>query len=72
MAEPETFVLAYDTDLRRPGCVLLQAVMGGDTIAFRRFFGDNDNWLLSKTPGLKLLRATAQQWEMVAEMRPRG
>jgi hypothetical protein len=44
--------LAYDTDLCRPGCVLLQAAMGGSTEAAQLF--DTKSWLLAPTPGLKV------------------
>lgn len=63
-----TFI--YDTDLRRPACVLLQAAMGG-TIGteFHAIFG-SANWLLAPTPGMKKLQATKEQWLKVSQMKP--
>lgn len=58
-----TFV--YDTDLRRPACVLLQAAMGGSIGSeFHSVFGAS-NWLLAPTPGMKKLSATKEQWLQV-------
>lgn len=58
--------LLYDTVLRRPGCVLLQAVAGGDGEAFREFFGGADNWLVSPTPDMKMITGTREQWRKEA------
>lgn len=44
--------LAFDCNLRRPGCVLLQALMGGSSQAASLF--STDLWLLSPTDGLKV------------------
>ena len=55
-------VMAYDCDLKRPACVLLQAVMGGDSSAVSRFFGA-ESWLLAPTPGMRLIAGTAEEWK---------
>jgi hypothetical protein len=65
-AKDERFVIVYDTDLRRPACVLLQAAMGGDLTAFRRFFGSSSDWLVAPTPGMKRIRGTAEEWVKVS------
>ena len=44
--------LVYDADLRRPGCVLIQAAMGGSTSAAQLF--STASWLLAPTPGMKV------------------
>lgn len=62
----ERFVIVYDTDLRKPACVLLQAAMGGDLRAFRRFFGSASEWLVALTPGMKRISGTAEEWARVA------
>lgn len=65
MPDPRTvgrLPILYDTELRRPGCVLLQAVAGGDPEAFRRFFGGADDWLVTPTPGMRLMYGTEEEW----------
>lgn len=57
--------LLYDVELRRPACVLLQAMARGDKSALYRFF-DTKTWLVSPTPGMRRITATAEQWERVA------
>lgn len=69
MSEPqrgERFVIVYDTDLRRPACVLIQAAMGGDLRAFRYFFGNAAEWLVALTPGMKRVSGTAEEWAKVS------
>lgn len=48
--------IAYDWKLKRVGCVLLQAAMGGDVHAASEF--STDKWLLAPTPDLKLYPLT--------------
>ena len=62
--------LLYDTQLRRPACVLLQAVAGGDMNALNRLF-DASVWLLAPTPGMKRITGTDEEWERAAKMKPR-
>lgn len=45
-------MLAYDIDLLRPGCVLIQAGLGGSSTACNRF--PTESWLLFPTPGMRL------------------
>lgn len=42
-------LIAYDTDLKRPACVLVAAGMGGDPKISQRF--KNELWLFAPTPG---------------------
>ncbi len=70
-----TYALVYDVELRRPGCVLLQAALGG-TVPPARFseLFDASNWILGPTPGLRLYRVTDAELVVVAsktEKRPR-
>lgn len=37
-------VIAFHPELRRPGCVLIQAVLGGDAELIRRF--PSETWLI--------------------------
>ena len=62
----ERFVIVYDTDLRRPACVLIQAAMGGGLRAFRHFFGNAAEWLVALTPGMKRVSGTAEEWAKVS------
>lgn len=69
---PKTYVLVYDVKLRRPGCVLLQAVMGGTVprgIFFKLF--DATDWLLAPTPGMTTYRTTLPELEAVARITER-
>lgn len=60
--------LVYDTDLRAPACVLLQAVFGcGASPAALRHF-DPMHWLIAPTPGMAVMEATDEQWQMVAAL----
>jgi hypothetical protein len=58
--------IAYDLKLKRPGCVLLQAVMGGDARAASQF--DPKKWLLAPTPDLKLYPLTDEVLEKLLEI----
>ena len=59
--------MAYDTDLKRPGCVLLQAIMGGDSSKVSQLFGP-DTWLLAPTPGLRLISGTEEEWKKAVQI----
>lgn len=67
----EKIKILYDTDLRRPACVLLQAVAGGNRDAFMKYFGGSENWLVAPTPGMKLISGTPEEWEVVSRMKPK-
>lgn len=45
-------LIAYDTTLYRPGCVLIQAHMGGNSEFCAEFH--TDLWVLHPTPNMKL------------------
>lgn len=64
----ETYALVYDAKLRQPGCVLLQAVMGGTVHGdlFHRLF-PNETWLLAPTDDMKLYRVTEAELKIVAK-----
>lgn len=59
--------IAYDCDLRRPGCVLMQAVMGGDSSAVSKLF-DSSSWLLSPTPGMRVIAGTEEEWKKAVKI----
>jgi hypothetical protein len=59
--------IAFDTERRRPGCILIQALMGAsvglDPAARNRFLleFDSGTWLLDMTPGMRLYQIDAEQ-----------
>lgn len=71
-AAQDLIPILYDLKLMRPGCVLLQVVAGADRDAFMKYFGGSDRWLVSPTPGMKVYRATAKQWEALSRRNPKG
>jgi hypothetical protein len=65
----DSTLIAYDAKLMRPGCVLIQAAMGGDPALTRRF--DSDTWLVDMTPDMKRYRVTPAQAERLIELTAR-
>ena len=62
MADPdEMLVGVVDLKLRRPACVLLQAVMGGDIRVAHMF--PAEHWLLAPTPDMARVKAPRSDWE---------
>lgn len=59
-------LLAYDMKLKRPGCVLLQATLGGSSQAAQIF--NHHDWLLSPTPDLKLYSLPVNRLKEVVEI----
>ena len=59
--------LLYDIELRRPACVLLQAIAGGDRFGLSRYFS-SEQWLTAPTPGMRLIEGTEAEWERVAKL----
>jgi hypothetical protein len=51
--------IVFDTKLKRPACVLLQAAMGGDPQLANLF--PSESWLLSVTPDMGLYTVTPEQ-----------
>lgn len=65
MNDTDQIVLLFDPKLRRPGCVILQAMAGcGHNNGFMEM--NFDNWLTSPTPDMKRISGTRQQWEGLA------
>ena len=56
---------AFDCKLRRPACVLLQAVYGCDTLLVSHLFS-TEKWLLAPTPDMALYEMTLAEWKEVA------
>lgn len=62
-----TYSLVYDVTLRRPGCVLLQAAMGGTVPneTFEMLF-PAETWLTAPTKDMKAYTTTPEQLEIVS------
>jgi hypothetical protein len=59
---------AYDCKLKRPGCVIIQAAMGGgSTVDLDRFF-EVSSWLLAPTPDMVVIEGTEEQWKQAGEI----
>lgn len=56
--------IVFDTQLMRPGCVMLAAVMGGDTRAAMLF--DSERWLLSPTPNMAVFEISDEDLNWLA------
>lgn len=57
--------LAYDYDLERPGCALLQALHGANRLLAHRF--PVDSWLQFPTPTLKVYEITPAQLDLLVQ-----
>jgi hypothetical protein len=61
--------IAFDTKLRRPGCVLVQAALGASVpgTLFQRHF-PHETWLVSPTEDMKVYSVTEEQLEKLSVM----
>ncbi len=66
-ADSDLIPILFDMELMRPGCAILQVLANADRAAFNRFFGGSPGWLTSPTPGMKVYKGTAEQWEMASK-----
>lgn len=53
-------LVAYDTELMRPGCVMVAAGLGADSSIPSMYF-EVDDWLLYPTRNMKVYRVTESQ-----------
>lgn len=58
-------VLVYDIVLKRPGCALLQAALGGSGGVANQF--PTEHWLLAPTPDLKAYSLSNEELKGVIE-----
>lgn len=63
--EEKQFKLVVDTEQRRPMCVLLQAVFGGDRNIVNLL--PAEAWLVAPTDNMKMVAGTKAQWEKFAQ-----
>lgn len=66
-----THRIAYDVKLKRPGCVLLQAALGGDAHLVGRKF-THETWLLHPTDDLHVYEVTDDQLEKLVKITEDG
>jgi hypothetical protein len=61
------YALVYDVELKQPGCVLLQAALGGTVPSdlFSELF-PAETWLLAPTDKMTVYRTTREQLFIVA------
>lgn len=57
--------LVFDMKLRRPGCVILQAAMGGDTRAANRL--PAESWLVAPTDDMRVYEITEAELDQLAK-----
>lgn len=58
--------IVYDCKLRRPGCVLLQAAMGGDPELANRF--PAESWLIAPTDAMGCYDVTEEQLDVLLDI----
>lgn len=63
---PQRFRLAVDVVQRRPACVILQAVFGGDRYIVGRYFNAR-TWLVAPTDDMRMVEGTIENWKMFAD-----
>lgn len=59
--------LAFDTKLKRPGCVLIQAAMDGDCQILKVCF-PTETWLLAYTTDMKVYNIKPDELPLLIEM----
>jgi len=68
-ADPPSIRLAYDVQLRRPGCVIVQATVGAGRDGARACQAfDCRHWLLAPTPGMQVMTVTRDQFHQLVDM----
>jgi hypothetical protein len=63
----EVYKIAYDPVEKRPGCILIQAAMGGIVPGFTSLF-PTESWLLAPTPDMKLLPISAEKLAVLVKI----
>ena len=58
--------IAFDIDVMKPGCAIIQAAMGGTEGVASAF--PVESWQITPTPGMKLREITPEQLIQLVEM----
>jgi hypothetical protein len=58
--------VAFDTELRRPGCVIVAASLGADTEPCSHFAAAT--WITHPTPGMRVFETTPEQLTILVRM----
>lgn len=67
MLPPKNMKIVFDTELRRPGCVLLQAAFGCGYPNLANQF-PSETWLVQPTEHMRVFEVTAEQVPKLVEM----
>ena len=62
------YKIAFDCKLRRPGCVLIQAGLGGLSGALFSDYFPEETWLLFPTDDMAVYPVTEEQLAILSEM----
>lgn len=62
--------IAYDATLKRPGCVLIAAALGGDPAVAKQF--PSEVWLTDLTPDMQVYEVTKEQVEFLLKIAEKG
>lgn len=68
MSTEELQVMVYDTDLKAPACVLLQAAFGCGASPHALTYFPARHWLTQPTPGMRKIAGTPEQWKQAAAL----
>lgn len=61
--QPETFSVVFDTVQCRPGCAILQAILGGSPSIANEF--PVKSWLTAPTPNMNTYSTTREQLDQI-------
>lgn len=63
----DKIIIVFDTKEMAPGCVLVQACMGGNSQATQMLFCAS-KWITHPTPHMRKLCGSMDQWKKVAKL----
>lgn len=66
---PDPLTIAFDLELMRPGCILLQAVMGATIPAeLLEMLDMTDIWLLTPTKNMRVYETSLEELTRIAKL----
>jgi len=60
-------LIVFDTNLKRPGCAIIQAAGGGDPELVKNHF-PSETWLNHWTPGMGIYKVSDEQLPQLVEI----